>query len=121
MLSNFNYVDCTYNSVFFVICSSLFSTHLSNLDSRIMCSKKRIKKNMNAINFCGTYFFHLSSCKWPIVPPLFYTLKLFKGTSQLSCLFMLHALRLVNKFEVKGGTKNWFSPIYTRPFCSLFF
>ena len=66
---------------------------------------------MNAINFCDTYFFHLSSWNWPIVPPLFYTLKLFKGISHLSGLLMLLALRLVNKFEVEGGTKNWFSPI----------
>ena len=69
---------------------------------------------MNAINFCASW-------KWPIEPPLFYTLKLFMGISHLSGLFMLLALRLVNKFEVKGGTKNWFSPIYTRPFALYFF
>ena len=77
-------------------------------------------EKMNAINFCETYFFRLTSWKWPIVPQLFYTPMLLKGISSLSGLFMLLALRLVNKFEMKGGTKNWFSPLYVRPFCSFF-
>ena len=45
---------------------------------------------------------------------------LFKGISRLGGLFMLLVLRKVNKFEMKGGTKNRFSPLYARPFCPFF-
>ena len=45
---------------------------------------------------------------------------LFKGISGLGGLFMLLVLRKVNKFEMKGGTKNRFSPLDGRPFCPVF-
>ena len=45
---------------------------------------------------------------------------LFKGISGLGGLFMILGLRKVNKFEMKGGTKNRFSPLYARPFCPFF-
>ena len=45
---------------------------------------------------------------------------LFKGISGLDGLFMNLVLRKVNKFEMKGGAKNRFSPLYARPFCPFF-
>ena len=69
---------------------------------------------MHALIFCETPVFHITSLVWPIVLPLFFC---FKGISGLGGLFMLLVLRKVNKFEMKGGTKNRFSPLYARPFC----
>ena len=50
----------------------------------------------------------------------FYLPMLFTGISGLGGLFMNLVLRKVNKFEMKGGTKNRFSPLYARPFCPFF-
>ena len=116
MRSNFNNIDYTYNSVFFETCCSLFSTHPSNQDSRIMGLKKRI---MNAMICFETYFFLISSWKWPIVLPFFCRPKLFMESSSLVNILILLILHLVNKFEMKRGTKNGFSPLYARTFCSF--
>ena len=45
---------------------------------------------------------------------------LFKGISGLGGHFMILGLRKVNKFEMKGGTKNRFSPLYARPILPFF-
>ena len=78
--------------------------------------KKRI---MNAMICFETYFFLISSWKWPIVLPFFCRPKLFMESSSLVNILILLVLHLVNKFEMKRGTKNGFSPLYVRTFCSF--